>query len=66
MRVYQKSLSFAEEILQLTRNPPNGPPASFDQLRRASMSIPSNIAEGSGVALKRPQTILLDGEGLCK
>src|SRR3979490_2506649 len=48
LRVYQKSLSFGEEILQLTRTPPKGNAAIADQLRRAARSISANLAEGSG------------------
>ena len=48
LRAYQKSLSFAEEVLQLTRTPPKGCAVIADQLRRAAMSISANLAEGSG------------------
>ncbi len=48
MRVYQKGLSFAEEVLRLTRTPPKDCADICDQLRRAAMSISANVAEGCG------------------
>jgi four helix bundle protein len=48
LRAYQKSLSFAEEILLLTRLPPKGSASIASQLRRAAMSISANLAEGGG------------------
>ena len=48
MRVYLKSLEYAEEILLKTRHVPKGGASIADQLRRAAMSIPANLAEGFG------------------
>jgi len=48
MRAYQKSMTFAEEILHLMERSPYKCPIISDQLRRAAMSIPSNLAEGLG------------------
>jgi len=48
MRAYQKSMALAEEILHLMERSPNKCSIISDQLRRAAMSIPSNLAEGLG------------------
>jgi four helix bundle protein len=48
MRVYQKSMAFVEGLLPLLDQAPKGHSIILDQLRRASMSIPSNLAEGLG------------------
>src|SRR5690242_1406922 len=46
--VYKKSMELAKLVLQLTTEAPRGNSALIDQLRRAVMSIPANLAEGSG------------------
>lgn len=46
--VYQKSLNLADEICDLTESFPKGRYYLADQLNRASLSIPANIAEGNG------------------
>jgi four helix bundle protein len=45
--VWQKSIAFVSEIYLLTKNFPQDERFSLvDQMRRAAVSIPSNIAEG--------------------
>lgn len=47
--VWQKSISFDEEILMFSDRIPQKEQFSLgEQLRRASLSISTNIAEGSG------------------
>lgn len=47
LRVYQASKDFVKTIYRLLATyPPNEQYALCDQLRRASVSVPSNIAEG--------------------
>ena len=46
--VYQKAISFADEICTLTRDLPRGYFFLGDQLNRAALSIAANIAEGNG------------------
>ncbi|MEN8661277.1 MAG: four helix bundle protein [Lentimonas sp.] len=47
LKVYQRSLDFVEYAEGLLANLPKGL-AAYDQLDRASTSIPLNIAEGNG------------------
>ena len=46
--VYRKSVDFAEEICELTKSFTKGSYYLADQINRASLSIPLNIAEGNG------------------
>lgn len=47
--VWQKSMDLAEEVYNLTRRLPKSETYTLsDQMRRAVISIPSNIAEGQG------------------
>ncbi len=46
--VYKKSVDFATKISSLTENFPKGNYYLVDQLNRAVLSIPANIAEGNG------------------
>ena len=41
-------MAFAEEVLRILEQAPKGNSTISDQLRRASMSIPTNLAEGLG------------------
>jgi len=48
LQVWQKSISFVTSIYELTKNfPKEEIYCIVNQLRRAAISIPSNIAEGS-------------------
>lgn len=46
--VYQKAISFADHICELTGQFPRGYYFLVDQLNRAALSIATNIAEGNG------------------
>jgi four helix bundle protein len=47
--VYKGAIDFANKIYKITKNFPNNETYGLiSQIRRASISIPSNIAEGSG------------------
>ncbi len=46
--VYQKSVDFADQVCDLTEQFPARYNHLADQVNRASLSIPSNIAEGNG------------------
>ena len=49
LKVWQKSMDLAVEIYQLVKNLPKEETYGLgDQMRRAAVSIPSNIAEGHG------------------
>lgn len=54
--VWQKAMTFATECVRTANALPRKYQYSFsDQLRRAALSIPSNIAEGSGRNTKKDQ-----------
>jgi len=46
--VYQKAVSFADEVATLTETFPRGYYFLTDQLNRAALSIATNLAEGNG------------------
>ena len=49
LEIWQKAVNLVDEIYNVTENFPEKEKfALADQLRRATVSIPSNIAEGSG------------------
>jgi four helix bundle protein len=48
LTVYQRALTFAERVSNLTEGFPRGHWYLADQLNRASLSISLNIAEGNG------------------
>jgi len=49
LEVWKKSMNFVTSVYQITRSLPRDEVyALSDQMRRAAVSIPSNIAEGSG------------------
>ena len=53
LEVYQKSVDFAEKVINFTDEFPKGYYFLADQLNRASLSIATNIAEGNGRFTKR-------------
>lgn len=55
--VWQKSMVYAKKLVLLANNLPQKYQFSFsDQLRRAALSVPSNIAEGSGRKTHKDQS----------
>ncbi len=48
LRVYQEAITFADDVIVLTKTFPRGFYFLADQLNRAVVSIPANIAEGNG------------------
>jgi four helix bundle protein len=48
LEVYQKAVDLAAEISEITETFPKGNYYLSDQLNRAALSIPTNIAEGNG------------------
>ena len=48
LEVYQRSVSFADQIAALTEGFPRGFYFLTDQLNRAALSIATNLAEGNG------------------
>lgn len=52
--VWKKSVEFADVMISISEDLPNKYQFSFaDQLRRAGLSVPNNIAEGNGRRTKR-------------
>jgi len=54
--VYRKSVDLAEKISQATESFPKGNYYLSDQLNRAALSIPANLAEGNGRFHKADRT----------
>jgi four helix bundle protein len=48
LEVYQKAVSFADQVASLTQEFPRGYAFLVDQLNRAALSIATNLAEGNG------------------
>ena len=48
LEVYQKAVSFADDIAALAQDFPRGFGFLADQLNRAALSIATNLAEGNG------------------
>jgi four helix bundle protein len=48
LEVYQRAVTFAEQVFSLCDNFPMGQAALVDQFKRAVLSISANIAEGNG------------------
>ncbi|HUT61094.1 MAG TPA: four helix bundle protein [Phycisphaerae bacterium] len=48
LQVYQKAVDLADRVAALTENFPRGYYFLVDQLNRAALSIPTNLAEGNG------------------
>jgi four helix bundle protein len=48
LEVYQKAVSFADAMIELTKAFPRGFGFLADQLNRAALSIATNLAEGNG------------------
>lgn len=48
LEVYQKALTFADDVAAFTEKFPRGYYFLIDQLNRAALSIATNLAEGNG------------------
>ncbi len=55
LEVYQLAIRFLPTAAEFASSMPPGFSSFADQLRRASLSIPLNIAEGSGKTTERDQ-----------
>jgi four helix bundle protein len=60
LRVWQRSIDLVEKVYELTKEFPREEVYGLtSQLRRAAVSIPANIAEGSGRGTKKDYTYFL-------
>ncbi|MBL1219031.1 MAG: four helix bundle protein [Planctomycetes bacterium] len=48
LKVYDRSLDFADRVITITKDAPRGFRFLTDQLNRAALSVPLNLAEGNG------------------
>jgi len=61
LEVWKKAISYADELLEIAENLPRGYQFSLsDQLKRAGISVPNNIAEGSGRSSEKESTQLFN------
>ncbi len=66
LTIYQRSLTFSKNIYQLTQSFPREHLFGItDQLRRAALSIPLNIAEGTSRTRKDFRHFLIIARGSC-
>lgn len=57
--VYRKGLILVNTVISITKKFPRGNYFLADQLRRAALSVPLNIAEGNGRWHKKDRKIFL-------
>jgi len=48
LEVYRRAVDLADEVIRLTAEAPRGYGFLTDQLNRAVLSVPANLAEGNG------------------
>jgi len=61
LKVYQKALEFVDEVFDVGDGLPSSAQSSLgDQLRRSSLSIVNNIAEGSDQSSKKKKAVFYE------